>query len=361
MATESAAGWFEIADPVVRAIIADKLRVGLRKEDGRRDNQDALDLLQHVYRELADAVGAGAEEIRDLKSYAAVVTYHACAQYLRRRYPARTQLKNKLRYFLTHEPGFAVWETREADLGCGYAGWQSQPLADDRAVHALITDPERIWAKAPPNGARQTSGQVKALDAMKTADWRNILEAILNAVGKPLELDQLLAITGALFRVKDEPPDELPDSSERPPFEDVLDQQQLMRRLWQILQGFEHRWLMAFLLNLPGMTKEARGEIEAFESSSVATRDDIGRLLGMIRQEFEDLGYETPLWPADPGSPESRLGAVWPFLPREDVQIARALRCEKQQVINLRAVAVQKAAKGLKETLAAKKNSAVPI
>ena len=211
---------------------------------------------------------------------------------------------------MTHEPGFAVWETREADLGCGYAGWQSQPLADDRAVHALITDPERIWAKAPPNGARQTSGQVKALDAMKTADWRNILEAILNAVGKPLELDQLLAITGALFRVKDEPPDELPDSSERPPFEDVLDQRQLMRRLWQILQGFEHRWLMAFLLNLPGMTKEARGEIEAFESSSVATRDEIGRLLGMIRQEFEDLGYETPLWPADPGSPESRLGVA---------------------------------------------------
>src|SRR5262249_50678177 len=113
-------------------------------------------------------------------------------------------------------------------------------------------------------------------------------------------------------------------------------------------------WLMAFLLNLPGFTKESRGEIEAFESSGAATRTDIGRLLALIQQEFEDLG-DSHQWPPDPGSPEARMEAMWPFLPREDILIAKALRCQKQRVINLRTVAVQKVAKRLRDSTATKK------
>ena len=51
---------------------------------------------------------------------------------------------------------------------------------------------------------------------------------------------------------------------------------------------------------------------------------------------------------------------MWPHLPLEDLVIAKALECEKQQVINLRAVAVQKAAKRLKDAQAWPKKSAAP-
>ena len=121
--------------------------------------------------------------------------------------------------------------------------------------------------------------------------------------------------------------------------------------LWIILQDFDHRWLMAFLLNLPGFTKEARGEIEAFETSEAATRQELGILLAMNEAEYSELGYQTEHWPPDPGDHATRMCAAWPFLPREDMHIAKALRCKTQQVINLRAVAVQKAALRLEQAM----------
>ncbi len=351
MSSPDSAGWFEVADPVVRAIVRKKLRVSLSDRDDRRENQEAQDLVQDVLAELAEAIVARGDKIGDLKSYAAVVAYHACAQHLRDRFPAHTRLKNKLRYFLNHEPGFAVWETSHGDLWCGYAGWSGTPQAPADRVNALTSDPSPISARLSHTGA---SNAVKSLDSMKAADWRNLVEGILDDLGGPVELDQLMSVASSIFQVKDEAAEAAVEPSVRPNLVEKMHQQDLMRRLWLILQDFEHRWLMAFLLNLPGATKEARGEIEAFETSGAANRQDIGRLLALIQQEYEDLGHATAQWPADPGSPEDRMSAMWPHLPREDVLIARALRCEKQQVINLRAVAVQKAAKRMKETMAPK-------
>jgi hypothetical protein len=360
---ESDAGWFAVAEPVVRSIVRDELQVGLRSDDDRRENQDALELVQDVYSDLTEAVAANSDGIHDVKSYAAKVTYNACAEYLRHLYPARTRLRNKIHYFLTHQTGFAVWETQQMEICCGYAGWRNALPANAGDVQALIAEPARIWASSSrpdrpkaSKGSGPIRGEVKALDVMKAADWSALVEEILDALARPLKLSHLVAIASTLFRVKDEPPDTPMEPSINPRFDDVVYRKEQMQRLWQVLQNFEHRWLMAFLLNLPGLTKEARGEIEAFESSEVATRDQIGRLLGMIGQEYEDLGYETPQWPPDPGSPEARLGSAWPFLPREDTLIARALRCEKQQVINLRQVAIQKIACRMKEMLAAKNN-----
>ena len=74
-----------------------KLRVTLSPDDSSRENQNALNLVQNVYSELTQALQSEGGEIRNLKSYAAVVTYHASAQYFRARYPERTRLKNKIR------------------------------------------------------------------------------------------------------------------------------------------------------------------------------------------------------------------------------------------------------------------------
>ncbi|WP_348265124.1 sigma factor [Telmatobacter sp. DSM 110680] len=351
MTSPSDQDWYVAVKDVVEAIVRQKMRVSLSPTDSSRENEDALDLVQDVYSELTQALQSQDIEVRDPKSYAAVVTYHACAQYFRERYPEHTRLSNRVRYFLSHEPGFAVWETPEGDVLCGYSGWQQESRTQNVANVLPEEISERLFVRrSAPYAA------VKALDAMRFADWRMLLEAIFEDVAGPFELDQLISILSSLFRVKEdqkESPERGRKSSE---FDRRIHHQELMRMLWMILQDFNHRWLMAFLLNLPGVTKEARGEIEAFETSGAATRREIGRLLAISQKEYSELGYETQGWPPDPELIEERICAVWPFLPREDLHIARALGCRTQQVVNLRAVALQKAAMRLNQSMRPKRN-----
>jgi hypothetical protein len=352
MASLSDQDWYAVVKDVVEAIVRQKLSVSLSRSDSSRENEDALDLVQNVYSELTQAVQSEDSEIRNLRSYAAVVTYHACAQYFRERYPEHTRLKNKIRYFLSHEPGFAVWETPDGVVFCGYSDWPQDSRAPSTAAQALNVLPEDMSERL---FGRRSYGAVKALDAMRFADWSMVLEAIFDNLAGPVELDQIISTLSTLFRVKEDPKESGENGRKAPQFDRRLHHQELMRMLWMILQDFNHRWLMAFLLNLPGLTKDARGEIEAFETSGAATRREIGHLLALNHEEYSNLGYQTENWPPDPGSLEDRMCAAWPFLPREDMHIARALGCRTQQVVNLRAVALQKAALRLDQSMKPKR------
>ena len=312
MASPTELDWYAVVKDVVESIVRQKLRATLSRDDSSRENEDALDLVQSVYSELTQAMQSEDSEIRNLKSYAAVVTYHACAQYFRARYPERTRLKNKIRYFLSHEPGFAVWETPNGEVYCGYSDWPRDSRALSEAVQALNVLPEDISERLFGRGS-SSSGAVRALDAMRFADWRMVLQAIFDDLAGPIELDQLISILSALFRVKEDPKESGGNERKSPQFDRRIHHQELMRMLWMILQDFDHRWLMAFLLNLPGLTKEARGEIEAFETSGAATRREIGHLLAMNQVEYSELGYQTEHWPPDPGACEERIARYGRF------------------------------------------------
>ena len=250
---------------------------------------------------------------------------------MRAGFPVRTRLANKVRYFLNHESEFAIWEVADGDLYCGYSGWRSKEPAAEGTVSTLVMDPGKIWDANYAPAKLQL--QAKALEG-------------------PIPVDDAVAITGNLFRVKDETQEAVAEPSVVTRPERQIYVQAVFLRLWQIIQDFQHPWLVAFLLNLPGYTREARGEIEAFENTGVASRQQIGRLLGLTEQEYHACREAKPELPVDPGSPVARLALLWPYLPLEDALIANILTCQKQQVINLRDVARQKCAKRLKEMLA---------
>ena len=100
-------------EPVIKNIIGYKLRVYFT--DNRKEATDAEDIYSDTILQLLTRLAEirsnpQAEAIQNVRSYAAVTTYRACYEYLRRKYPQRYSLKNKLRYFLTHQPGFTLWE-----------------------------------------------------------------------------------------------------------------------------------------------------------------------------------------------------------------------------------------------------------
>ena len=111
----------ECIGPVIKQVIGSKLRVHFDHAGRAPDNPDAEDLysatlLQLLTRLKECKASPTDKSIGNLQSYVAVISYHTCYEYLRFKYPQRHNLKNKLRYLLTHQPGLALWENESGDL-----------------------------------------------------------------------------------------------------------------------------------------------------------------------------------------------------------------------------------------------------
>src|SRR5687768_2192042 len=93
----------ECADPVIKEIIGYKMRAPF-------DKAETEDIYNNVVMSLLTRLRAckrqsETDSIHNFRSYVATISYHACANLLREKYPQRHILKNRLRYFLTHEAG----------------------------------------------------------------------------------------------------------------------------------------------------------------------------------------------------------------------------------------------------------------
>src|SRR5262245_29284362 len=118
-------------EPVIKQVIGSKMRVRFDRRGRTSHNPDAEDLYNDTLVQLlarlkeckTNPVG---NAIGNLRSYVAVISHHTCYEYLRFKYPQRYNLKNKLRYLLTHQSGVAVWENESGDLLGGFATWREQ-------------------------------------------------------------------------------------------------------------------------------------------------------------------------------------------------------------------------------------------
>ncbi|HKQ51793.1 MAG TPA: hypothetical protein VJT74_05455 [Pyrinomonadaceae bacterium] len=121
------------AEPVIKAIIRHKLRVFLDGSGVGHAAQEAEDVESDVVLNLLTKLrelkaDPRARAIGNFRSYVAVTTHHACHEVLRRKYPQRWRLKNRLRYLLTHHEAFALWGDENEDWLCGFSAWRERRL-----------------------------------------------------------------------------------------------------------------------------------------------------------------------------------------------------------------------------------------
>src|SRR5581483_9721236 len=145
----------EHAQPGIRKIVRYKLAF-----QGATEAQDVEDVSSEVLIELLSRlrgmkVEGRAEAIGAFSGYTAVAAYHACNEYLRRKYPNRHRLKTRLRYLLSNEKGFAIWEAGNSVWMCGFGRWQTeaQPPATPEQVNRwreLLGDAPRGKQKQHP-------------------------------------------------------------------------------------------------------------------------------------------------------------------------------------------------------------------
>lgn len=91
------------------------------------DDVASLALLRLVQRLQAARTDAS-EAVTRLDDFAATLAYNAAYDFLRRRFPARTRLKNRVRYMLTRDQRFRTWNDSRGPA-CGAASWPVSPVS----------------------------------------------------------------------------------------------------------------------------------------------------------------------------------------------------------------------------------------
>lgn len=309
----------EQTESTIKGIVRRKLRVSLSSSDSSHRSQDALEIV-------GDIQTAVVGQLRDLKSneraaisnfhgYVASVTFNACHQYLRRKYPQRWRLKNKLRYLLTHHQVFDLWENSDGEWLCNLA-----PKLNSQETPATRTHVQKLLENR--RVVDETLRNAKGVSERKLLV--DLLTTTFEQLQSPVVLDDLVGLIADLQGIKENvaslPADEqringLHEQLTAPQASVVteLEQHVHLEKLWAEIRQLPLRHRAALLLNL----KDRQGDsvIALLPVTRIAT----------IRQIAEVLAF----------TPE-HFAHVWNELPWDDLTIAKHLQLTRQQIINLR-------------------------
>jgi hypothetical protein len=300
----------EFAQPLVGDIIRNKLRVGYSADRDLTDDE-AADLISDVILKLVGRLrelksDPSARAIRNFRGYVAVTSYHACDEYLRKKYPRRYSLKNQLRYVLTHREDFAIWEYEPGVLSCGFAEWKNQEQSVRNPELRELLDTKTLLAESTSAKLISTS----------------LLTAIFKRNGGPLRLDDLVSFLADIFQIKDElQPTSIDNETQahsdrthsHEKLESAMDQRSQLEKLWIEICALPPRQRVALLLSL--RDSRGRGVLTLLPLIGIAS----------IRQIADTLTMSA-----------DSLATLWNQLPVEDAVIASSLGVTRQQVINLR-------------------------
>ncbi|HXG66012.1 MAG TPA: hypothetical protein VNO70_12995 [Blastocatellia bacterium] len=300
------------AEPVIKGIIRYKLHLSSHRTDGRAEADD-------IYQEVLVQLLAQLQQLRkqpderpitDMRGMAAVITHRACSRWMRRQFPERHALKNRLQYLLTRQPGLALWRDEDGQQVAGFAVWQGQKKAAAAARLGHLSDDEGLLAR------------IRALISGKQQGLGDALAAIFNHLGSPIEFDELVGALAALLQIRDQPVESLDENEDAGAFRAAtgepdpawqVEKRIFLQRLWEELQQLPLNQRAALLLNLKDA--DGRGCIALFPATGIATLRQLADALEMGADRFAQL---------------------WNELPLEDARIAELLGLTRQQVINAR-------------------------
>src|SRR5436190_12971326 len=312
-------------EPVIQGVIRHKLHFN---SGNAGEQAEADDIRQEVVLQLVVELRKfyrhpQTNAIGDVRGLAAVIAYRTCSRWMRRQFPERHALKQRLYYLLTRQSGFALWQNENKKMMAGFAAWQGQKHAADSEALKSLSDNERLLV------------QIRLLwSRSQKAEPSDTLAAIFDHLGGPIEFDQLISELAALLFIRDQPFEStdkeenaiaLAAASESTDTTWQLEKRVFLQRLWEEVRQLPLNQRAALLLNLKDA--DGRGCIALFPAAGIATLRELAETVGVSAEEFTEL---------------------WNELPLEDVRIAERFRLKRQQVINLRKSARERLKRRLK-------------
>src|SRR5204863_4815371 len=149
-------------DRTIRAIVARTLcgpsassrAYALEADDVRAD------VVVHILSRLRKLKADSAQTpILNFPAYVASIAYRTCYTHLRRLYPQRARLKNRLRYALTYDADLSLEQDSFGIWRCGLTAWTGDPPdADEARTQAFRSQPGAFARSANPDLADQQLG-----------------------------------------------------------------------------------------------------------------------------------------------------------------------------------------------------------
>ena len=242
------------------------------------------------------------EAIQDFEKYVAILAYNAINDHLRRSFPARARLKNRLRYTLTHDPRLALWISEGVLVG-GLRRWEGEEPVLDPAID-----------RANPTRAM-----------LKQDDPAAALLAIFERKGGAVVFETLVELTAEWWRVADRPAESAePITQHESGVAARMETREYLETLWSEIRQLLPMQRKALLLNL--RSADTVNVIALLVLTGVARFDELATAVDM--------------------TPEG-LAAIWNDLPFDDLRIAAMLDVPRQKVINLRRSAREKLSRRL--------------
>lgn len=283
--------------PVVRQVVSRQ-----QSANGPLRAQDAEDIASTVtirlVRKLQRVPFESGEAIERLTDFAASSTFNAVHDFMRRHFPERTRLKNRVRYVLLHDARFRTWAA-PAGTVCGRASSPEMP-----AGQAPVS-----WSHADPS---------RPADA---------IDSLLGAAGGSMLVEDVIQALAEAWKVVDAPADTGTEATDLGPSQAMrLESRHRLEALWRETCALPKAQRAALLLNLRDV--DGGNAAGLFVLMGIASLDEVAAAIDL---------------------PPRRLATLWPRLPLDDLTLASVLGVTRQQVINLRLAARQRLARRMKK------------
>jgi DNA-directed RNA polymerase specialized sigma24 family protein len=281
------------ARPIIRRVVASKLNVGRGRCDSiewQEQEDIAEEVVVQLIRHLSTMRGAGADAFGSFDSYVATAAYNACSNYLRRKYPERSRLRNRLRYILSHHEQLGMWRSGEREWLCGLVSWknQRQTRGSSARLRQLSSDPRFV------NFSNSSQAEREVL---------HLVTSIFDSVGAPVAFDEMVDVVGDIIGMSAK-------SSAEPngPFientgeiwskaeafvTDRIDRQGYLKKVWKEICQLPPEQRAALLLNLKD--KDGSDITVIFVTSGVTTISEMADVLDTSIEEFLDMWKKLPL------------------------------------------------------------------
>jgi hypothetical protein len=120
----------ENINPLVRQVLRYKLQSSFNQRERAFLHQDIeeayYEIQLHVLKRLRKVKSdPDSRSVNNLRGYVVTTARNACDEYLRKKFPQRRKLNDKIRYCLTSNSDFALWENGGKEWLSGLAGWRT--------------------------------------------------------------------------------------------------------------------------------------------------------------------------------------------------------------------------------------------